>query len=162
MHVLAIAQVLALVTAANGTPVLVKKILRDRFAWPLDFGVELSDRYRLFGPSKTVRGVVLAVVAGCGTAPLVGLPTALGLRVASLAMLGDLLSSFLKRRLHRPPSSRALGLDQIPESLLPLLSCIGPLGLTLADVAAGTAVFFFGELLISRLLFRMHLRDQPY
>jgi len=90
------------------------------------------------------------------------LQATLGLQVGALAMAGDLLSSFVKRRLDRPPSSQALGLDQIPESLLPLLSCIGPLGLTLPDIAAGVVGFFVGELLISRLLFWMHVRDQPY
>ena len=35
---------------------------------------------------------------------------------ATMAMVGDLLSSFVKRRLKFQPSSRATGLDQIPES----------------------------------------------
>jgi CDP-2,3-bis-(O-geranylgeranyl)-sn-glycerol synthase len=30
------------------------------------------------------------------------------------------------------------------------------------DIAVGVAVFFVGELLISRLLYKAHLRDQPY
>jgi hypothetical protein len=69
---------------------------------------------------------------------------------------------FLKRRLNLPPSSQALGLDQIPESLLPLLACIDPLDLTMYDIATSVVISLVGELLISRLLFRMHLRDQPY
>jgi CDP-2,3-bis-(O-geranylgeranyl)-sn-glycerol synthase len=159
---MAFAQVLAMLTLANGVPVLAKKVLGDHFAWPLDFGLELPDGRRLFGVSKTIRGALLAVGACWASAPLFGLQANLGLQIAVLAMAGDLLTSFLKRRLNWPPSSRALGLDQIPESLLPLLSCVGPLGLTLSDVTAGTIIFFTGELLISRLLFWLHVRDQPY
>ena len=77
-------------------------------------------------------------------------------------MAGDLLSSFAKRRLGRPSSSQALGLDQVPESLLPLLACRVPLGLGWLDVAVLVGVFLVGELLVSRLLYRLHIRDRPY
>ena len=77
-------------------------------------------------------------------------------------MVGDLFSSFVKRRLKLPPSSQALGLDQIPESLLPLLACRDALSLTVAGIAIGVGIFFAGELVLSRLLFRVHLRDEPY
>jgi hypothetical protein len=77
-------------------------------------------------------------------------------------MAGDLLSSFCKRRLGRAPSSRATGLDQIPESLLPLLACPQALALTVADILVGCGLFFAGELLLSRLLFKLRLRERPY
>ncbi len=162
MHPIAVVQVLALVTLANSAPVVAKKILGDRFGWPLDFGIELPDGYRLFGHSKTIRGVLLGVLFSWAGAPLIGLEPGLGARVGALAMAGDLLSSFVKRRMNRPPSSRAIGLDQIPESLFPLLACIDRLSLTAWDIAAGVSIFLVGELLISRLLFRIGLRDRPY
>ena len=77
-------------------------------------------------------------------------------------MAGDLLSSFVKRRLALPPSSKATGLDQVPESLLPALACHGALVLTLADIALVVAVFFVGEIIFSRLFFHLGLRDRPY
>ena len=77
-------------------------------------------------------------------------------------MAGDLLSSFIKRRLNRPPSSRAIGLDQIPESLLPLLACHEALALTAADIGIVVAAFFAGAVILSRLLYRVGLRDEPY
>jgi hypothetical protein len=154
--------IFCLLLLANSAPLVAKKIFGDRWAWPLDFGVELSDGQRLFGASKTIRGVALAVLFGWFGAPLIGLPSALGAQVALLAMAGDLLSSFLKRRRGLPPSSQALGLDQIPESLLPQFACIDPLGLTIADIVAGVVIFLVGELLLSRLLFKLKLRDRPY
>jgi CDP-2,3-bis-(O-geranylgeranyl)-sn-glycerol synthase len=77
-------------------------------------------------------------------------------------MVGDLLSSFLKRRLHLASSSKATGLDQIPESLFPLLACRSALSLTTLDIAVGCAIFFAGEILLSRLFFWLRLRDRPY
>jgi hypothetical protein len=43
------------------------------------------------------------------------------------------------------PSTRASGLDQIPESLFPLLACRGALALSVPDIAIGVAIFFAGE-----------------
>jgi CDP-archaeol synthase len=76
--------------------------------------------------------------------------------------MGDLFSSFVKRRLRLPPSSRATGLDQLPESLFPLLSCRPMLALTVADIAVGVVVFFIGELVLSRLLYKLRVRSQPF
>jgi hypothetical protein len=77
-------------------------------------------------------------------------------------MVGDLFSSFLKRRLKIPSSSMAIGLDQIPEALLPALVARCVLPLTLFDIAAIVLVFFIAELLFSRLFFALKIRDQPY
>jgi hypothetical protein len=75
---------------------------------------------------------------------------------------GDLVSSFVKRRLAMKPSSRALGLDQIPESLFPLLACRAALSLTIIDIVFGVALFLVGEIVLSGLLYRIHLRDEPF
>ena len=116
----------------------------------------------LFGRSKTIRGVVLAVLVTMAGAPLIGLGWEIGLLVGTLAMTGDLVSSFLKRRLDMPPGSRASGLDQVPEALFPLLACRNLLSLTMADMAAGVALFFIGEVVLSRVLYTFRLRDRPY
>jgi CDP-diglyceride synthetase len=162
MQPLALLQLLLLLTVANGTPVIAKRILGNRLAWPVDGGLSLPDGRPVFGASKTLRGILIAVLATTLAAPMLGLSWTIGLRAGALAMAGDLISSFLKRRLGRPSSSRAFGLDQIPESLLPLIACRGPLGLGWADVALGTALFLVGEILLSRWLYRLHIRDRPY
>lgn len=77
-------------------------------------------------------------------------------------MAGDLSSSFVKRRLRRPSSSRALGLDQVPEALVPLLVCRESFELSAIDIVLAVALFFAGELILSRLLYKAHIRDQPY
>ena len=77
-------------------------------------------------------------------------------------MVGDLFSSFCKRRLGVPPSSPALGLDQIPEALFPLLGCKALLPLPISGIALVVAMFFTGEVVLSRLLYAFRLRDRPY
>jgi CDP-2,3-bis-(O-geranylgeranyl)-sn-glycerol synthase len=162
VHPWPILQLLILLILANGTPVVAKKILGERFAYPLDGGVEFVDGRPLFGRSKTVRGVVLAVLVTMAGAPVVGLEWVIGVLVGSLAMAGDLFSSFLKRRMALPPSSRASGLDQVPEALFPLFACRNLLSLTMADIGAAAALFFIGEVLLSRVLYAFRLRDRPY
>jgi len=77
-------------------------------------------------------------------------------------MAGDLLSSFIKRRLWLAPSSQAFGLDQIPGSLIPLLPCRQAVGLSFTDIIMGAAIFLVAELALSRALFRLHFLDRPY
>jgi CDP-diglyceride synthetase len=162
MQLFHILQILVLLTFANGTPIVAKKIFGSRFALPLDAGIIFFDGRPLFGASKTMRGIVVSILITTAIAPFIGLDLTIGAIVASSAMAGDLLSSFVKRRLNFPPSSQALGLDQVPESLFPMLACRDALSLTIADIALGVGIFFIGALILSRFLFRAHLRDEPY
>ena len=162
MQLLHILQLLVLMMLANGTPIVAKKIFGPRFSFPLDAGIIFFDRRPLFGPSKTIRGILTSVLITTAGAPFIGLDLTIGAIVAGAAMAGDLFSSFVKRRLNLPPSSRALGLDQVPESLFPMLACRDALSLAIPDIALGVGVFFIGEIILSRLLYRIHVRDEPY
>lgn len=155
-------KLLVLIAIANGAPLLGHALLRHRWNAPLDGGIRFRDGRPLLGPSKTVRGIVLALVITPVAAVLIGLDANSGLIVGLFAMLGDLCSSFTKRRLGLAPSSQALGIDQIPESLLPLLALRVRLGLTGVEVAGLVIAFVILELLLSRLLYKFRLRDQPY
>ena len=118
MQLLHILQLLALMTLANGTPIVAKKVFGLRFSLPLDAGTIFFDGRPLFGPSKTIRGILISVLLTTASAPLIGLDLTIGAIVAGAAMAGDLFSSFVKRRLNFTPSSQALCLDQVPESLI--------------------------------------------
>ncbi len=162
MQLLHMLQLLVLMTLANGTPIVAKKIFGSRFSFPLDAGTIFFDGRPLFGHSKTIRGTVVSILVTTASAPLIGMDLTIGAMVAGAAMAGDLFSSFVKRRLNLPSSGQALVLDQVPESLFPMLACRNALSLTIADIALGVGIFFIGALILSRLLFRAHLRDEPY
>jgi len=162
MHYVAVTQVLILLSLANGSPVIAKRIFGDKYAAPIDGNARFVDGQPLVGPSKTIRGILMSLLMTALGAILLGLQLWLGLLVASTAMAGDLLSSFLKRRLHLAASSKATGLDQIPESLFPLLACRSALSLSALDIAVACTIFFVGQVLLSRLFFWLGLRDRPY
>jgi len=162
LHILALAQSLALLAVANGAPVIAKRLLGETFAWPIDGGWSLRDGQPLFGKSKTVRGVALAVIGTAIAGWLVGPGPGAGAAAGLAAMAGDLTSSFAKRRLKLAPSSEAPGLDQVPESLLPLLLLAERAGLSAIDVVLGVALFWGGEMVLSRWLYALKVRDRPY
>lgn len=153
---------LLLLIAANGAPVLAQKLLRGRWRSPVDGRLRLPDGRRLFGAAKTWRGLAAALLAGTALAPLLGLSPWLGLAAAALAMAGDLLSSFVKRRLGLAPSGRAPLLDTVPEALLPGLALMGPLDLVATDVLALVILFTLLHTLASPLLYRLRIRRRPW
>jgi len=162
MHYVLIFQLTCLLAAANTAPLLAKLVFGNRLAQPLDGNVAFPDGRPLLGKSKTIRGIFAALALTLVLAPIVGLAWTTGLLVGATAMAGDLLSSFLKRRLNLPPSSKATGLDQIPESLIPLLACREVVDLSAADIAVAVGVFFVGEIVLSRLFYALKLRERPY
>lgn len=162
MAVGAVLVLLILLLVANGTPVVMKKLFAGRAARPIDGGRNFRDGRPLLGPSKTWRGLATAVVATALAGWALGVGVLLGALVGVAAHLGDLASSFTKRRLGIRTSGQALGLDQLPESVLPALVAAWPLGLGVAEVVAVAVLFLVGELALSRVLYRLKLRDEPY
>jgi CDP-2,3-bis-(O-geranylgeranyl)-sn-glycerol synthase len=149
MHPALVAKLVILLAVANGAPVLAKKALATRFDRPLDGGAIFVDGRPLFGPSKTIRGLVVSLLATPFAAVLLGLQWEVGTLVAAGAIAGDLLSSFVKRRLGLASSSMAIGLDQIPEALIPaLLSCV-LLPLDWLDILGVVMLFFVANLVLS-------------
>lgn len=155
-------ELLLLILIANGTPIMATAVCGDWAARPLDGGRMLADGHRLLGDSKTWRGVLLAPLA-CGVgAALLNWPATVGVVVGIAAMLGDLLSSFIKRRLGMASSSRAPGLDQIPEALLPLLAVTNVFALSWVAIAATTVGFVVLEISLSPVFYWLGIRNRPY
>jgi len=155
-------RLLLLLGVANSAPIVARRLLGDRWAAPLDFGLNFADGRPLLGPGKTIRGVAVAVVATALAALAVDVAPSAGALIGAVSMAGDALASFVKRRLGVAPSGRATGLDQVPESLLPLLAVQGQLDLSMAQILAITAAFFVLEIPLARWAFRIGLRDRPY
>ena len=162
MHYVLIFQLTCLLAAANTAPLLAKLVFGHRLAQPFDGNIAFFDGRPLLGKSKTIRGIAASLALSVVVAPIVALDWTIGLLVGVTAMAGDLLSSFVKRRLNLPPSSKATGLDQLPESLLPLLACRQLVDLSAADIVAAAAIFFVGEIVFARLFYAFKLREKPY
>jgi len=151
---------LILLTVANGAPVLAGKALA--FDAPIDGGWCFYDGRPLFGPSKTIRGVLVSLVATTVVAELLGWDWRIGVCISAGAMAGDLATSFVKRRLGLPAHDRATGLDQVPEAGLPLLIVQSRLGLGILDIVVVVGAFALVALLGSRALFQIGMKDRPY
>lgn len=157
-----IAKFLFLLGIANGAPIVVRKILSNEFSQPLDGGFKLPDGFPIFGSSKTIRGVLTAIVATALLAPVVNVSWISGALIGALAMVGDLISSFIKRRLGLLPSSRCTGLDQVPEALIPALAGVRLMGLNIFDVTLVVLIFFAGQIALSFLFYKIKLRRRPF
>src|SRR5690242_4314756 len=112
---------LGLISAANSAPLVLTWLTSRKFR-PLDGGLMLPDGRPLFGQSKSWWGIFCSLTACTFTAALISGPLRTGLYVVIAAMTGDLVASFIKRRLGMAASAPAPGLDQLPEALLPVLA----------------------------------------
>jgi CDP-archaeol synthase len=153
---------LLLLGIANGVPVLAAKLFGQRFDTPVDVGCRFVDGRPLFGASKTIRGIVFSLLATSLAAPMLGFAWTAGALLAAGAMVGDLASSFLKRRMGLPIHAQASGLDQILEAGLPLLLLRRPLDLSWLEIAALVSAFVVLEVVLSPVLYRLGVRDRPH
>ena len=157
-----IVKLLILLIVANGVPQIVRTLLGSRWNYPVDGGLVLKDHYRLFGDSKTWRGVMAALIV----TPLVSLSLLMswqiGLFVASGAMAGDLLSSFIKRRLGKVSSAKATVLDQVPEAIIPALLVYSVFHFPLLISCVAALLFVLLDITMSPLLFKWGVRQVPH
>ena len=137
----AVAMSLLLLIAANAAPWLAGRFCRGWANLPVDFSLTWPNGQRVLGPHKTWRGLLAAILASAAMAEILGLGLALGARFGALAMAGDAFSSAIKRRQAMPPGTEVIGLDQMPEALLPLLLCARELQLGWPDILITTLLF---------------------
>ena len=125
----------------NALPPLVSLLCGDRWNMPLDGGRLWRGQQPIFGPHKTIRGILASLIGGIMVAPLIGVSWQVAAIGALLAMSGDLFSSFIKRRRTLKSGTEIVILDQLFEALFPTLFLGGILDLTWGQIAA-ILVFF--------------------
>ncbi|MGZ8165853.1 MAG: CDP-archaeol synthase [Methylobacter sp.] len=157
-----IGQTLVLLLVANGSPILIRVLLKQQFNLPVDMGKILNDGYPLFGRSKTWRGLITSLITTALAALAMNLSLFTGILFSLTAMSGDLLSSFIKRRLGYIESSRTRYIDTIPESFFPALALHLQIGLSWRDILAVGVIFFLTEIFLSPILYRLHIKNRPY
>ena len=151
---------------ANGAPVLFGG------GKPIDLGKNFPDGRPIFGSHKTYRGFILGLAIGTlvgwaqeALAPSAGLPrgnTLLGFILSLGAMIGDLLGSFLKRRLDLKPGAPLPVSDQIDFVLVALLfgALIEPPTLTEALII----IILTGpiHLMVNVIAYLLRLKETPW
>jgi len=106
----------------NFLPPLTSLVLGNRLKTPVDFGLDWIDGKPLLGSHKTLRGLISSLLGSFFFIPLIATDHAWDLQVAALlSSLGDLVTSFIKRRLGKPSGQDSPVLDQALEGLLPLV-----------------------------------------
>ena len=151
---------------ANGAPVIFGG------GRPIDGGRNFSDGKPILGSHKTYRGLVSGILIGTivgwaqdSLAPNVGLPKGnviLGFVLSLGALIGDLIGSFIKRRLNLKPGAPLPVSDQIDFVLMALLlgSLVKPPTLEDALIILGLTVPI--HLLINIAAYLLRLKKNPW
>lgn len=141
---------------ANAMPLITRRYV-FRNPHPIDFGKAFIDGRRVFGDNKSLEGFMSGVAAGS----LIGLAYSYYFRTHSWllygfisgfgAMCGDLLNSFVKRRLGLAPGRPFIPLDQISFLLMAFVA----IKVSKVDVMVGhelDGVDFIAGLVLAGLL----------
>ncbi|MGC9103463.1 MAG: CDP-2,3-bis-(O-geranylgeranyl)-sn-glycerol synthase [Candidatus Methanodesulfokora sp.] len=89
---------------------------------PIDKGRNWIDGKRILGDHKTFRGLISGIVVG-SVIGLIQLRPIQGVLLSTGAMIGDLVGSFIKRRLNIPPGGNAILLDHEGFLVFSILFC---------------------------------------
>ncbi len=137
----AIIKVVCFLLWVNFLPPLACFFRGRRFKRPLDAGRLWLDGRPIFGAHKTIGGILVSLLGGTAVFFLLGVAWQVAAIATLLAMLGDLLSSFIKRRLVLASGESVVALDQVFESLLPTLYLSTALDLGFGQIAIIVVLF---------------------
>lgn len=146
---------------ANATPVVLGG------GPPIDLGFHWLDKKRLYGDGKTIRGFIGGFLAGF----LVGAIESIflgeiylfsGLLLSFGTMFGDLLGSFIKRRLDIPRGQPMFILDQLFFLLVALIFTLPVYPLELIEIAALFVITGFLHVLFNVLANKLGLKSVPW
>ena len=114
-------KVLLLLLSVNGLPPLLAQFFPKIADSPLDNNHMFFDGYPVLGTHKTIRGFLGGILTGGILGYLMGFSFIIAMTAGLLGMLGDIFTSFIKRRLHLADGTELPLLDQAFEGGFPLL-----------------------------------------
>ncbi len=149
----------------NFIPPFISIIFGNRWNTPLDFRKTFIDDKPILGSHKTIRGFCGAILIGTISSPLLGWSYSNGFIVVLLSMVGDILTSFIKRRLNKPEGTVMAGLDQLFEGLFPILFVHRTYDLSLLTSALCLILFsigaYSGSIFYKRILLTPPVHPYP-
>jgi CDP-2,3-bis-(O-geranylgeranyl)-sn-glycerol synthase len=165
---------------ANATPIVVAKwpVLRD-WRTPLDFGMSFRDK-RIFGDSKTWRGLITATIIGLSvfalqqklavhlggfsnylqTVKYTSLPLVTGLLLGAGALIGDAVESFFKRQRGIQPGHSWFPYDQLDYIIGACLLVAPVVVLSLNVYVLVVVVWLCMHVLFTYIGFLLHLKER--
>ncbi|MEM3716150.1 MAG: CDP-2,3-bis-(O-geranylgeranyl)-sn-glycerol synthase [Candidatus Bathyarchaeia archaeon] len=141
---------------------------------PIDFGRKFIDGKPIFGPHKTYRGFIFGLLVGTLVgyvqefiAPTYGLPAGSVLRGFSLslgALTGDLIGSFIKRRLNLKPGAPLPVIDQLSFVIFALLFSliIEPSSISFMGAALIIVLTAPIHILVNIIAYLLRLKETPW
>lgn len=154
-------KLLILLWLTNFAPPLTALVFESKYNRPVDGGRVFLDGRPLLGRNKTIRGVLAGIIVAGSLGRILGFPFWLGLGAGFLSMLGDLFSSFLKRRLSFSSGDTVPGLDQVPEGLAPFCIIAPFYSLSFPYVFLFGVIFGIGACLGSVFMYKVIL-SKPF
>ena len=145
----------------NLAPPFLAFYLGDKWNMPLDRGLRLWDERPFLGNHKTIRGIIAAILTGIVAGLLLGFSWWEGLCTGLLSTLGDLLSSFIKRRSGCQSGCIVPGLDQIFEGAFPFLFLSARFSLSVSKVVI-LVIIFCVFAYIGSWFFKKLLSERPH
>lgn len=140
----------------------------------LDFGIHLSDNHPLFGNGKTIRGTIGGIVIGGAvgfllsaifrtqTSTLFGQYAYLSFLLAFGAIFGDIIGSFIKRRLGVESGTEAPFLDQLDFIAGAILLGMVIYTPTLPEIIFVCVLTFFVHKFSNFVAFKLNLKKVPW
>ena len=161
---------------ANMAPVMVKKI--NLFAFPIDFNKQINNT-PVLGKNKTFRGLVFGVIFAIIVAYLQSLLynagffrnisffnyqnwLLFGFLMGSGALMGDLVKSFLKRRLGIKPGAKFVPFDQTDFVVGALIFIMPIFDLALKIFVTSLVLSFVLHIITNHLAFYMKIRNEKW
>jgi len=114
-------EILLIIIAANSAPPLLAAFCPRTCRNRIDCGMHWRDGRDLLGSHKSRDGVMAGFLAGSACGLLLGVPLLMATAAAASSMLGDLFTSFLKRRIGLADGGDVHLIDQVFEGAFPLL-----------------------------------------
>ena len=146
---------------ANVVPALVKKI--NILNYPVDFGGNFKNK-RIFGPHKTFRGLFLGILFSGITSIIQLRGFRVGLIIGTGTLFGDLVGSFVKRRMGFEAGKKNLFIDEVPGSFFGI-SFAYIFGVLTLDIYQVLFLLILGiplHILANKLWYRLKLKEVPW
>ena len=150
-----------LLWSINLAPVLLAFFFEEKWNTPVDRGIFFFDGKPFLGSHKTIRGVAGGIMAGLFFGFLATIPLGTAVLTGIMSMAGDMLTSFIKRRLKIGEGKDFPVVDQLFEGLFPFIVLVPAFSLSFVWSFSLITFFIITAYLGSQFLTHV-LRAKPF